>query len=47
MLGLRIYKAPVDLAPISLAMVWHRRNDGDPSQIWFRQQVMEAAKSLG
>ena len=42
MLGLRIYTAPVDLAPISLAMIWHRRNDGDPSQIWFRQQLMQA-----
>jgi len=46
-LGLRIYQAPIDLAPLSLAMIWHRRNDGDASQIWFRQQVMNAAQSLG
>jgi DNA-binding transcriptional LysR family regulator len=46
-LGLRVYQAPIDLAPISLAMVWHRRNDSDAGQIWFRQQVMKAAQSLG
>jgi DNA-binding transcriptional LysR family regulator len=45
-LGLRISQAPIDLAPISLAMIWHRRNDSDAGQIWFRQQVMKAAKSL-
>ena len=38
-LGLRVYRAPIDLAPISLAMIWHRRNDSDAGQIWFRQQV--------
>jgi DNA-binding transcriptional LysR family regulator len=47
MLGLRIYQTPVVLAPISLAMIWHRRNDGDAAQIWFRQQVMNAAHRLG
>jgi DNA-binding transcriptional LysR family regulator len=47
LLSLRVYQAPVDLAPISLAMVWHRRNDSDPGQVWFRQQMMSAAQSLG
>jgi DNA-binding transcriptional LysR family regulator len=46
MLGLRVYQAPVDLAPISLAVVWHRRNDRDPGYNWFRQQIMSAARSL-
>jgi DNA-binding transcriptional LysR family regulator len=45
-LGLRVYRAPIDLAPISLAVIWHRRNDSDAGQIWFRQQVMDAAQSL-
>jgi DNA-binding transcriptional LysR family regulator len=44
--GLRIFQPPVDLAPISLAMVWHRRNDSDVGHIWFRQQVMQAARNL-
>jgi len=46
-LGLRVYQAPIELAPISLAMIWHRRNDGDAGQIWFRQQMRAAAESLG
>jgi len=46
-LGLRIYQVPVDLAPISLAVIWHRRNDRDPAYIWFRRQLMNAAQSLG
>jgi DNA-binding transcriptional LysR family regulator len=45
-LGLRVYRAPIDLAPISLAVIWHRRNDSDAGQIWLRQQVMNAAQSL-
>ena len=44
--GLRVFQAPIDLAPISLAMIWHRRSDSDAGQIWFRQQVMKAAQSL-
>jgi DNA-binding transcriptional LysR family regulator len=46
MLGLRVFRVPIELAPISLAMIWHRRNDSDAGQIWFRQQVMKAAQSL-
>jgi DNA-binding transcriptional LysR family regulator len=45
-LGLRVFRVPIELAPISLAMIWHRRNDSDAGQIWFRQQVMKAAQSL-
>jgi DNA-binding transcriptional LysR family regulator len=44
--GLRTYQCPVDLAPISIAMVWHRRNDSDAGQIWFRQQVLQAAQNM-
>lgn len=47
MLGLQIYEAPVELAPISLSMVWHRRNDTDAGHVWMRQQMMETASSLG
>lgn len=46
MFGISIYRPPVDLAPISLGMVWHRRSDSDPAQIWFRQQVLEAAHRM-
>jgi DNA-binding transcriptional LysR family regulator len=46
-LGLRVYEVPVELAPISLALIWHRRNDEDAGCTWFRQQVSQFAKSLG
>jgi len=46
-LGLRVYEVPVELAPISLALIWHRRNDEDAGCAWFRQQVIQFAKSLG
>src|SRR5262245_49897168 len=32
--GLRIYQPPVELAPITLAVIWHRRNDGDAGHAW-------------
>ncbi len=47
MLGLRVYQVPIELAPISLAIVWHQRNDDDAGCTWFRQQVIQLAKSLG
>jgi len=46
-LGLRVYEVPVELAPISLALIWHRRNDEDAGCAWFRQQVIQFAESLG
>jgi DNA-binding transcriptional LysR family regulator len=46
-LGLRVYQAPIDLAPISLAVIWHRRKESDAGHSWFRQQIMNAAAELG
>jgi hypothetical protein len=46
MLGLRIYHAPIDLAAIPLAVIWHRRNESDSAHIWFRQQIMNMAQTL-
>jgi len=47
LLGLRVYETPVELAPLSLAIIWHRRNDNDAGCSWFRQQVTQIARSLG
>lgn len=44
--GLKVYDAPVELAPLSLAVIWHRRNDGDAGYTWFRQQIVSTAQSL-
>jgi hypothetical protein len=46
MLGLHIYPVPINLAPISLGVVWHRRNESDVGQSLFRQQIVEAAQRL-
>ena len=46
MLGLKVYRAPIELAPISLGMIWHRRNDSEPGQAWLRQQVMASVRQL-
>jgi DNA-binding transcriptional LysR family regulator len=45
-LGLRIFLPPIELAPISLAMIWHRRNDNDAGHLWLRQQVMSVAQGM-
>jgi DNA-binding transcriptional LysR family regulator len=47
LLGLRVYEAPVELAPISLALIWHCRDDNDAGCAWFRQQIVQVARSLG
>src|SRR5262245_59884923 len=44
-MGLRIYQVPVALPPISLAIIWHRRNDHNPGYSWFRHKIMSAARS--
>jgi len=46
LLDLSVYFAPIELAPISLGMIWHRRNDSEPGQAWFRQQVMASVRQL-
>ncbi|HUZ73675.1 MAG TPA: LysR family transcriptional regulator [Stellaceae bacterium] len=44
LLGLRLYRPPVELAPISLAMIWHRRNDSEAGHMWLRQRLMTIAQ---
>jgi DNA-binding transcriptional LysR family regulator len=47
LLRLRLFDPPIELAPIALAMTWHRRYDGDSGHLWLRQQVMNIAQDLG
>lgn len=47
LLRLRLFDPPIELAPIALAMTWHRRNDSDSGHLWLRQQVMNIAQELG
>ncbi|MDE2394369.1 MAG: LysR family transcriptional regulator [Burkholderiales bacterium] len=34
---------PFELAPVTVEMVWPRRQDGDPAHRWLRELVLEAA----
>lgn len=45
-MGLRVYQVPVTVAPISLGVVWHRRNDSDAGHAWFRQQIIDLGSGL-
>jgi DNA-binding transcriptional LysR family regulator len=47
LLGLCVYETPIELAPIAIALIWHRRNDEDAGCTWFRHQVTALARSLG
>lgn len=42
-LSLALLDLPLQVAPLSPAMVWHARWHGDPAHGWVRQQVVEVA----
>lgn len=41
--GLRIAKAPLDLDPIPVSMVWNLVTDADPALLWFRTAIASSA----
>jgi DNA-binding transcriptional LysR family regulator len=45
-LGLRLYRPPVPLPPVTLRMVWHRRSASDPSHQALRDAARTAARLL-
>jgi DNA-binding transcriptional LysR family regulator len=40
---LAVFEMPMDLAPIQIDLVWHRRNNAGAAQKWFREMVVHAA----
>jgi DNA-binding transcriptional LysR family regulator len=44
--GLRIVRAPPEIAPLAIRMVWHPRLDDDPAQGWLREVVRTVARGL-
>jgi DNA-binding transcriptional LysR family regulator len=36
----------IDLAPVSFVLHWHRRNDGQPTQRWLREQIALVSAAL-
>jgi len=43
---LQLVDPPMQLQPISETLVWSRRLDGDPAQLWFRDQLRTQATRL-
>ncbi|MBE1282911.1 MAG: LysR family transcriptional regulator [Rhodobacteraceae bacterium] len=39
-LGLSIYKTPLDIAPVSIKLIWHKRSDLAPAHKWLRDQIV-------
>lgn len=42
LLGLEIYRPPVDPARLDVMLYWHRRLDGDPAHAWLRERIVDA-----
>lgn len=45
-LGLRIFRAPVDVAPPLIVGIWHRRADRAPMASWMRARIFDLLKPL-
>lgn len=45
-LPLRLLEPPLDIAPYTLTLVWHQRNDGDAAHAWLRRCIAEVAAAL-
>ncbi|MEU0312115.1 LysR family transcriptional regulator [Nocardioides sp. NPDC006273] len=44
--NLQLIDPPMQLQPISESLLWLRRMDGDPAQVWFRDQLRAQAAKL-
>jgi DNA-binding transcriptional LysR family regulator len=45
-LPLALLDLPLQLAPLSPAMIWHERFHGDPAHVWVRQQLVDVVASF-
>lgn len=45
-LPLVLLDLPLQVAPLSPAMIWHERFHGDPAHIWVRQQLVDVVASF-
>jgi DNA-binding transcriptional LysR family regulator len=44
-LPLRILEPPLSLAPFSVHLAWHERDDADPAHVWLRRAISRAAET--
>ncbi len=45
-LPLRALRAPLELPPISVSLLWHPRHDHDPAHRWLRERVLDVGLAL-
>ncbi len=45
-LPLMLLDLPLQVAPLSFAMIWHERFHGDPAHAWVRQQLLDVVASF-
>jgi DNA-binding transcriptional LysR family regulator len=45
-LPLVLIELPLEVAPLSPAMIWHQRVHRDPAHVWVRRQLIDVAASL-
>jgi len=44
--GFELYKAPIPLPQVEMAMIWHRRITHSPAHIWLKEQLREILAPL-
>jgi DNA-binding transcriptional LysR family regulator len=44
--GVRAFPVPLDFPRFHETMLWHRRNDNDPGQVWLRGLILSAGRAL-
>ena len=44
--GLSVFPLPIELAPVTFHLLWHRRSDRHPANAWLRDQITLAAASV-
>ena len=45
-LPLSIYEAPLDIPPVDIEMIWHRRNTRNAAHAWLRGVISEMLMPL-
>ncbi len=40
-LGLVLYDPPIEIQPVQLSMIWHRRSNATPAHRWIRQMIID------
>lgn len=40
-----VHDLPIELGPVHVEMLWHRRHEADPAHLWLRAQVSAAAEA--